>query len=274
MAIRRMFSLQIADTDNFIEMSPEAQTLYFHLALRADDDGFVSGPKRVARMVGADDGALDELVAKRFTIGFPSGVVVIKHWHIHNTVRKDRYTPTQWQKEFAQLHKDEKTGKYQLLSEHPEIGQPNGNQMATQVRLGKVRIGKHKTTPAKAVVKKVVNKSTTSVEKTPEETAEEKQISEVIKLFETHGVNAGASRWYKIKAQREACRLLIKQFGFPLVAKVITILPQTNSLPSYQCPSATTPMQLLDKWHLIEAKLRGKQMISAGGNGKGKAIEV
>lgn len=278
MAIRRMFSLQIADTDNFIEMSQQAQTLYFHLAMRADDDGMVGGPKRVARMVGAGDDALEELVAKRFTIGFPTGVIVIKHWLIHNTIRQDRYTPTQWQKEYKQLRVDKETKKYQLISEHPDDGEPSGNQVATtrQPRVGKVRVGKVRTNTAKAVkesspaeVKKAVKKATKKLKpvfdpvaeviKDPEATQMEKDIAEVIKAFETNNVNAGASKWYGQKVQREACRLLIKQFGFDLVMKVVAILPKCNALPNYECPTATTPNQLLEKWHLIEQKLVAKK---------------
>jgi hypothetical protein len=284
MAIRRMFSLQVADTDSFIELSPSAQSLYFHLGMRADDDGFVSGPKRIARMMGSGDDALEELVAKRFTIGFPSGVMVMKHWLIHNTIRKDRYTPTKWVKEMAQLRVDEETGKYQLISEHPDDGQPSGNQKATNGvhRLGKDRLGKgNTTTPAKAggsktAKKKTTKKATTKAvakkttkpagqqraeaeAKSPEDVQMEKDIAEVIKAFETHGVNAGASRWYGQKVQREACRLLIKQFGMPLVMKVVAFLPTTNTRPAYECPSVTTPSQLLDKWHLLEQKLAGKK---------------
>jgi len=271
-----MFSLQIADTDSFIEMNTQSQTLYFHLALRADDDGFISGPKRIARMVGADDDALEELVAKRFVLAFPSGVVLIKHWHIHNTIRKDRYTKTQWQKEFAQVQIDEETQKYQVIAEHSGDGIPVGNQLATNgqpvVATGKDRVGKDrvgKKTARKRAVKKVAKKPIES--KTVEQTQEDKYIAETINLFGVHKVNASNSRWYGNSTQREACRLLLKQFGFGTVSKVISILPKTNSLPAYKCPTVKTPLQLLENWHVLEAKLKG---IQEQGTGKGKQIEI
>jgi hypothetical protein len=264
-----MFSLQVADTDSFIELSTDAQSLYFHLALRADDDGFVSGPKRIARMMGAGDKALEELVAKRFTIGCQSGVIAIKHWHIHNTIRKDRYTPTKWVKEMAELQVCEETQKYQVIKEHLGDGLPDGNQMATNGcrRLGEVRLGEVSNTTAKAVGKKPATKKPAkkkqkpkidTKDKTAEEIQNEKDIAEVIYQFEVLGVNAGASRWYGQAVQREACRLLLKQFGMPMVLKVVALLPKTNTMPAYECPSITTPSQLLDKWHLLAQRLEGK----------------
>jgi hypothetical protein len=274
MAIRRMFSLQIADTDSFLDLSQGAQNLYFHLGMRADDDGFIAGPKKVARMVGSNSSDFDELVADRFLLDFKSGVCLLKHWRVHNTIRKDRYTQTQWVKELKMVGIDEETGKYQLLSEHPEASgipsgnqmatkrQPLGNHLATEVRLGKDRIGKvSKNTTAKAVglTKKKTKPTIDTVDKSPEEIKEEKDISEVINQFDVLGVNAGASKFYGQKVQREACRLLLRKFGIELVLKVIALLPKTNSLPAYECPSVTTPNQLLEKWHLLDAKLSAKK---------------
>jgi hypothetical protein len=94
MAQKRMFSLQIVDTDAFLEMPMTSQLLYFHLAMRADDEGFVGNPKRVIKMLGASEDDFKILIAKRFVLTFESGVVVIKHWLIHNTIRMDRFNPT------------------------------------------------------------------------------------------------------------------------------------------------------------------------------------
>lgn len=96
MANRRMFSMKIIDTDAFLDMPVSAQNLYFHLCMRADDDGFVSNPKKVMRMVGSTDDDYKILCIKRFLIQFPSGICVIKHWLIHNYIQKDRYEPSQW----------------------------------------------------------------------------------------------------------------------------------------------------------------------------------
>ena len=103
MAERRMFAKTIIDSDAFLDMSMSAQALYFHLAMRADDEGFVNNPKKIQRMVGAADDDLKILRAKRFIIGFESGVIVIKHWKIHNYIQGDRYKPTVYQAERALL---------------------------------------------------------------------------------------------------------------------------------------------------------------------------
>lgn len=103
MANRRMFSKQVTESDSFLDMPLSAQALYFHLGMSADDDGFVNNPKRVQRVIGANDDDLKLLMAKRFVLAFESGVVVIKHWKINNYIAKDRYTPTVYEEEKAQL---------------------------------------------------------------------------------------------------------------------------------------------------------------------------
>lgn len=103
MAEKRMFTQKIIDSDAFLEMPLSSQALYFHLNMRADDDGFVNNPKRVTKLVGASEDDLKILLMKRFIIGFSSGVIVIKHWRMHNTLKSDRYHPTDYQEEFAQL---------------------------------------------------------------------------------------------------------------------------------------------------------------------------
>lgn len=103
MAERRMFAKTIIDSDAFLDMPLSAQSLYFHLAMRADDDGFVNNPKKVQRMIGASDDDCKLLIMKRFILAFESGVIVIKHWRIHNYIQKDRYKATAYEDEKAQL---------------------------------------------------------------------------------------------------------------------------------------------------------------------------
>lgn len=103
MAEKRMFTKSIIDSDAFLEMPLSAQALYFHLNMRADDDGFVNNPKRITDYVNASADDLKILLAKRFIIRFDSGVIVIKHWRMHNTLRSDRYRPTDYQDELALL---------------------------------------------------------------------------------------------------------------------------------------------------------------------------
>lgn len=91
-----MFSKQITSSDAFTDMPVSSQLLYFHLSMEADDDGFVGNPKRIIRTVNVSDDDFKILLAKRFILAFETGVIVIKHWLLHNAVRKDMYKPTQY----------------------------------------------------------------------------------------------------------------------------------------------------------------------------------
>src|SRR6266699_2600261 len=103
MAVRRMFSMSIMDSDAFLDMPTTSQLLYVHLGMRADHEGFVGNPKRIVKMMGANDDDLKILFAKKFLLQFDSGVVVIKHWRLHNTIRMDRFAPTNYREEKDQL---------------------------------------------------------------------------------------------------------------------------------------------------------------------------
>lgn len=103
MANKRMFTMKIVDSDAFLDMPLSAQCLYFHLNMRADDDGFIGNPKRVAKIINASDDDLKLLLAKRFVLPFDNGVVVIKHWRMHNTLSSGRYHETQYLEEKSSL---------------------------------------------------------------------------------------------------------------------------------------------------------------------------
>ncbi|EHV0152366.1 DNA replication protein [Enterococcus faecalis] len=146
-----MFAKTIIDSDAFLDMPLSTQSLYFHLSMRADDDGFINNPKKIQRMVGCGDDDLKLLMAKRFILVFDSGVIVIKHWKIHNYIRNDRYKPTLYQEEKAELaEKNSKayTFKTEVIESENRLGIPDDNrmgyQMDTQVRLGKDRLVKDK----------------------------------------------------------------------------------------------------------------------------------
>ena len=113
MAEKRMFSKKIIDTDWFMDMPASTQNLYFHLSMRADDDGFVSSPKRIIKLIGATDDDYKILIAKKFIIPFDSGVCVITDWRINNYLRSDRYIETVYKEEKATLIENE-NGKYEL----------------------------------------------------------------------------------------------------------------------------------------------------------------
>ena len=95
--------MNVVDSDAFLDMPLSTQCLYFHLNMRADDDGFVGNPKRIVRLIGCSDDDLKLLIAKRFVLCFEDGVIVIKHWKMHNCIQSDRYTPTVYQEEREML---------------------------------------------------------------------------------------------------------------------------------------------------------------------------
>ena len=164
LAERRMFAKTIIDSDAFLDMPLSTQSLYFHLSMRSDAAGFINNPKKIQRMIGASDDDLKLLIAKNFIIPFESGIVVIKHWKIHNYIRNDRYKETVYKEEKQQL--TEKENKSYTLNKTTGItsGIPSSNhvvyQTETQVRLGKDSIGKdsidkdNTTTKVKEIKKK------------------------------------------------------------------------------------------------------------------------
>ena len=142
MAERRMFAKTIIDSDVFTDMPISARLLYYDLAMRADDDGFVNSPKKIMKFAGASVDDMNVLIAKQFIIPFESGVVVIKHWRIHNYIRKDTYKETPYKDEKALLYLDKNNG-YRLENECPSTNrQRTVNEPSTQDRLGKDRLGK------------------------------------------------------------------------------------------------------------------------------------
>lgn len=220
MANRRMFSLKVVDTDAFLDMGQGSQLLYFHLAMRADDDGFVNSPKKIMRFAGAKDDDFKILIAKDFIIPFQSGVIVIRHWKENNDIRKDRYKETIYKEEKAQI-KEDINKVYQMATN----GIPNVNQMDTQVRLGEVRLGKVR-----------IDKR--------ENTCENKfsrEVAEIIKKFKE--INPSLS--YGNKTQRKAIIEMIEYFSYK---KVLTIVDKIISVQGEKyAPRATTPYAMWTK---------------------------
>ena len=128
MAERRMFAKTIIDSDAFLDMPVTARLLYYDLSMRADDDGFVNSPKKIMRMIGASQDDLGILILRKFILPFDSGVVVIKHWRIHNYIRKDTYNQTPYVNELKQLYVDEnKAYKFRDENNPPEMPLIEGN---------------------------------------------------------------------------------------------------------------------------------------------------
>ena len=142
MAERRMFAKTIVTSDAFLDMPASTRCLYFLLGMVADDDGFVNNPKSIMRQAGATADDLNLLIAKRFILTFQSGVVVIKHWCIHNTIQKDRYKETKYLEEKNQLMLDGNKAYTEAVSDvYPECIQ-DVSRPEPQVRLGEVNLSK------------------------------------------------------------------------------------------------------------------------------------
>ena len=114
-----MFARSVVESDAFLDLSIEARVAYFYLGMHTDDDGFVGNPKTVCRVAGVSFDAVGELAENGFVTLFDSGVAYDSHFSTNNSIRKDRYTPTEYQ--------DEKTA----LEQGADIWQPSDNQMAT-----------------------------------------------------------------------------------------------------------------------------------------------
>ena len=95
MAERRMFHAAVVESDAFLDLPPAVQALYFHLGMAADDDGFVNGPKQVARKLGLAPTDLQQLMDTGFLLDF-DGIVVLKHWRMANTMQNDRIKPLRY----------------------------------------------------------------------------------------------------------------------------------------------------------------------------------
>ena len=130
MAERRMLARTIIDSDDYLDLPFSAQVLYFHLSLRADDDGFIGNVKRVAKMIDCTEDDIDTLVKNGYLLAFDSGIVVIRHWNVHNYIRKDTYKKTVYDSERELIGIDE-GGIYYLLSEKGAVSQTACNNAVT-----------------------------------------------------------------------------------------------------------------------------------------------
>ena len=219
MAVRRMFSNKIVESDAFLDMPPTSQLLYFHLCMYADDEGFVS-PRKIMRMIGSNDDDIKILIAKRFVLAFESGVVVVKHWLIHNTIRMDRFNETSHQDEKKLL----KINKNKSYTDENTISKPMVNQMATK--------GEHKLSKVKLSEVNLIE-NTLSPSGDP--------VNQIIGLFEK--INPTIN--YANKTNRSATKYLVEKFSLEKIIALVefAISVQGNSY----APVITTPYQLKEK---------------------------
>lgn len=168
MAERRMFAKTIIDSDAFLDMPISARLLYYDLGMRADDDGFVNSPKKIARITGASTDDLTILATKKFIIPFESGIVVIKHWKIHNYIRKDMYHETKYKDEKSTLFLDENNAYTQHYNKDVTNMLQECNEdvtgTSTQVRLGKDSIDKDKINKKNTEIDDLINSNFTDEE--------------------------------------------------------------------------------------------------------------
>lgn len=164
MADKRMMSKSVIDTDMFLDMPASTQCLYFHMLLRADDDGFLKNAKTIMRTVGASPDDIKLLIAKQYLISFDTGIMAIKHWRIHNFIKKDRYKPTDCE-EIKLLEVNEK-GEYVLAEPvRSQVGSNMEPQDRDRIEIGKDRDSSRKRSSA--------NNSTTAAQKFKKPTLEE-----------------------------------------------------------------------------------------------------
>lgn len=133
LANKRMFSVDVTETDAFLEMPLTAQALYFHLGMRGDDDGFVSNPRSIVRVSGCSESDLVTLAKSGYIITFRSGVIVISDWKVNNNLRNDRYKPTTFQDERSML--SETANRRYILRNGNQVdtnGIPSDNPMTPQ----------------------------------------------------------------------------------------------------------------------------------------------
>lgn len=218
MAERRMFTKKVIDSDAFLDMPLSSQALYFHLSMRADDEGFVNNPKKIQRMIGASDDDMKVLVAKRFIIVFESGVIVIKHWKMHNYIQGDRFHPTDYKEEREQLYvKDNKsyslvdTKDVEISTLYPKRIQ-DASKMDTEDRLGKDRLGKDSIDSIKDTIRS-----------SSEELEEIMTAWNELPVTHIHAINRGTNRYKMLKAR-------ISEYGFDAVMEAINLVSQSPFL--------------------------------------------
>ena len=247
--------MHIMDSDAFLDMPPTAQNLYMHMAMRADDDGFVSNPKKISRMIGCGDDDMKVLLGKRFIIPFESGVCVIKHWRIHNYIQKDRYQPTKYIEEMALL-KVKNNGGYTLDTECIQNGDT-----------GKVRLGKV-TAEQSSEKLKSNQENDMSWNKIADDFEEELQVDpdyvpkgkaksvkkvsddvqEVFNLFS----NPAKVTWRLREIERVAAQALFDTYGLETLKKRIDRIEKEKGNKDPLFPLVVTPSQLLDKMPNVE----------------------
>lgn len=230
MAQRRMFSPQIVQSEEFLSMPTSSQALYFHLGMSADDDGFIQ-PKMIMRQIGSADDDLKVLLAKRFLLSFESGVVVVKHWLIHNLIQKDRYHPTRFQEEHKTLFLKEN----KAYTDNPE----SVNKMLPEVRLGKVKL--------------LAAKAEEPIEEVTD-IKDPKNTHEMLAFYTIFSHNPARFTFKGRVHEREATKVLLQEYGYEECKRRYRISQKHKSDPN--CPQIDSPADMLGKMVKMETYLK------------------
>lgn len=218
MALRRMFAKSITDSDDFLDLPLDAQLLYFHLGMQADDDGLLNSTRRLMRLLGMEQDVLRILSDMGFVLCFPSGVVAIRHWRVNNKLRRDRHTATQFQEEWKWLT---------VSNDVYEYRKEDDNQVTTQSREGEEREGEASAWEESAVP---WSAEEWSAEQWTEERGEEERIDEARteEASQAEGSAGGdreeKNRFFQPKADQET-RAVAPPVGF-------STNPQPTEAPS------------------------------------------
>lgn len=215
-------------------MPVSSRDLYYQLAIRADDDGFIQ-PRLIMRTIGSDEDDLKVLIGKRFILPCEDGVVVIKHWLIHNMIRLDRYKPTRFQDQKSKLFLKEN----KAYTDNPDNGLQIGNQLATQVRLGKGSVVVDEASTGLTVEKD--NGDSVQREK-PDNRVKDKLA--IYSLF-----SSKEQPWWRFAQERKAALDLFTLVGVEKVRNGISIMREHEDDPF--CPQASTPHEYAKKQAML-----------------------
>ena len=244
-----MTSLDVIDTDAFLDMPVSSQLLYFHLNARADDDGFVASPQKIIRSLGGSADDLKILIAKKFVITFEDGVCVIKHWRVNNFIRKDIYKETN----YLDLKKTlfiRGNGAYTQSDDGRAIAVPDGHYKledvtATlterQLRLGKGSEGKDNLGADAQIIETPENEEETP-KKSPPKYPNAKQVFAMWGKY--------PKNWDLNTTQLRAAENLFEERGLESIENAIKWYKDLKDREF--CPQVSTPYELDSKWSKFE----------------------
>ena len=227
MAEKRMFAKTIVTSDAFLDMPPSARCLYFTLAMFADDDGFVNNPKSIMRQAGSSLDDMNILIAKKFIITFESGVIVIKHWRIHNYIRSDRKHETKYIDEMALLDVDEKGAYTQkdssdVFLDQNEICLASDRHMSDKCHT-EVRLGKDRLVEDRLDISIKDARPTDDGRITPDDIKTVMAAWNELPVTQIQAVNRGTKRYTMLKAR-------IAEYGLDAVLEAINLVSQSPFL--------------------------------------------